>query len=122
MASVSRASKAVVTDGAGDATAYTVIVNGILDFIQYVKTDYTDGVDFTITEEDTGAALWTGTNVNASTIVSPRRATHSDAGAAAVYAVAGSPVLTPMSVAGRIKIVIAAGGAAKTGAFTFQLL
>ena len=42
--------------------------------IQYVKTDYTDGVDFTITTETTGQTLWTESNVNAAAVKAPRQA------------------------------------------------
>jgi len=119
---VTRVSVTPVTDGSGDATVYTEKVNGLLSTIQYVKTDYTDGVDFTITEEDTGLALWTGTNVNAATSISPRRPTTDALGAASLYAATGEPVEDLIPIAGRIKVVIAAGGAAKTGQLVFTLI
>lgn len=122
MTNITRVSKAATTDGAGAATVYTDAVNGLLASIQYVKTDYADGVDFTITEEDTGAALWSGTDVNAATTVAPRMATHSTAGAAALYAAGGTAVNDMIPVAGRIKIVIAQGGATKTGQFVFKII
>ncbi len=118
MAYVQRHVVTVTTDSGGAATAYTPMVTGEVSAIHYVKTDFTDGVDFTITAEATGEAIWSGTNVNASTVVAPRQATHTTAGAAALYAAAGTAVLAPIHVANdRIKIVIASGGATKTGTF-----
>jgi len=111
---------AVTTAADGSATAYSVGLTGKLSQIRYVKTDFTDGVDFTITNESTGETLWAEDNVNVSATRAPRQATHSTAGVAALYAAAGSAVLDKIALANdRIKIVIAAGGDTKTGAFHF---
>lgn len=119
MSHIQRFSKTVTTDGSGDATAYTDPVNGFLEQVRYVKTDFADGVDFTITSEDTGETLWAESNVNASATRAPRQASHETDGAAALYAAAGAAVNDKIAVSGRIKIVIAAGGDTKTGAFHF---
>lgn len=112
----------VTTDGSGAATAYTTVVTGRLLAIHYVKTDFTDGVDFTITAEATGESLWTDTNVNAAESVYPRAPTHDGVGAARLYAAGGTAVADAIGLANdRVKIVIAAGGAAKTGAFHIVL-
>lgn len=108
----------ITTDASGDATAYIVGLNGLLDRIQYVKTSFADGVDFTLTLDETGETIWTESNVNAAAVRAPRQATHSTAGVAAVYAASGEAVLDRIAVDGRIKIVIASGGNAKVGAFT----
>lgn len=111
-----------VSDGAGAATAYSPYVSGYIDTIQYVKTDYTDGVDITVTAEATGEAIWAGTNVNVATVVRPRAATHSTAGVALVYAAAGSAVNDRIGLGrDRVKIVIAQAGAAHTGAFVITV-
>lgn len=109
----------VTTIADGSATAYTpAIAHGQVLQIHYVKTDYTDGVDFTITSEATGETIWSELNVNAAKVVSPRRPTHDTAGVASLYAAAGEPVETPIVLANdRVKIVIAAGGATKLGTF-----
>ena len=108
----------VTTAADGSATAYSPIVTGKLSQIRYVKTDFADGVDFTITAEATGETIWTDTNINASETVAPRQPTHDTAGAAAVYAAGGSAVLDKIALANdRVKIVIASGGNAKTGTF-----
>lgn len=109
---------AVTTDGDGNATAWTPVVTGRVLAIHYVKTDFTDGVDFTITADRTGETIWTETNVNASKSCHPRAATHSTAGVAALYAGGGAAVNDRIAVAqDRIKIAVASGGAAKTGTF-----
>lgn len=115
---VERHTVEITTDGSGAAEAYTPHVTGRLIDIQYVKNNFTDGVDFTITAEETGRSLWTDTNVNASEIVAPRQPTHDAAGAASLYAAGGEPIEDGIYLANeRIKIVIAAGGSAKSGTF-----
>jgi hypothetical protein len=110
----------VVTDGAGAATAYTPYLSGYVHTVEYVKTDYTDGVDFTITAEATGETIWTQADVNAAAVKAPRQATHSTAGVAALYAAGGVAVNERVALGrDRIKIVLAQGGATKTGKFIF---
>jgi hypothetical protein len=108
----------VTTNADGDATAYTPVLNGRLAQIHYVKTDFADGVDFTITSEATGMSLWTDTNINASAERAPRQLLYTTAGVASLYAATfgvyeGQIVLA----ADRVKIVIAQGGNVKSGTF-----
>jgi hypothetical protein len=106
----------LTTDADGAATGYTPVVTGAIQTIRYVKTDFADGVDFTVTLESTGETVWAQLNVNASATVAPRQATHSTAGVAALYAAAGTAVLAPVVAASdRIKVVVAQGGNAKSG-------
>lgn len=114
---------AVTTIADGSATAYSDgPVTGKISQIRYVKTDFDNGSTITITSEATGETIWTETAVNASTTRAPRQATHSTAGAAALYAGGGSAVNDKIALANdRIKIVVAAGGNAKTGTFHFVL-
>lgn len=114
---VTRRTVSVTTDDMGDATEYSVPVNGLLDRIDYVKSSFADGVDFTITEDETGLQLWAESNVNASASRAPRQATHSTAGAAALYAAGGAAVNDRIAIAGKIKIVVASGGDTKSGQF-----
>lgn len=113
----------VTTDASGDATAYSdQIEYGLLSQIRYVKSDFADGVDFTITAEATGETLWAQNDVNASATVAPRQATHTTAGVAAVYAAADG-VLDKIAIANdRVKIVVASGGDTKTGTFYIVLV
>lgn len=105
-------------DASGDATVYSPYLSGKLSAIHYVKTDYADGVDFTITSDATGETLWTEANVNAAKVCRPRGATHSNAGVAALYASGGTAVNDKIVLGrDRVKIVIAQGGVSKTGAF-----
>lgn len=108
----------VTTAADGTATAYSHYVTGELHSIHYVKDDFADGVDFTITDEVTGESLWTESNVNASTVRYPRSATHSTAGVAALYAASGTAVQArPGMARTRVKVAIAQGGNAKSGMF-----
>jgi hypothetical protein len=112
----------VTTDASGDAIAYAPSAGrarGRLESIQYQKVDFADGVDFTITDEETVESLWTDTNVNASEIVRPRAPVMDQAGAARLYADAGTAVPDKIAIVSRIKIVIAQGGNAKSGIFRF---
>ena len=117
--------KEVVTvpvDASGDGSKNTAPLNGKLVSIAYAKdgsSPYDDGVDFAITNAETGEALWTGTNVNASVTVAPRQPTHDVVGAASLYAAAGEPVEDYYRLAGEaIAIVVDEGGISKTGQFT----
>jgi hypothetical protein len=113
---------AVTTASDGSATAYTPRVSGKVHSIHYVKDDFADGVDITITAEATGEVIWQETNVNATDTIYPRVPTHSTANAAALYAAGGTGVLDKVAVANdRIKIVIAQGGNAKDGVFHILL-
>lgn len=108
----------VVTAADGSATAYSPVLSGYVCQIGYLKTDYADGVDFTITAEATGEGLWTESNVNAAVVKAPRQATHSIAGVAALYASGGVAVNDRIALSrDRVKIVLAQGGNTKTGQF-----
>lgn len=109
----------VTTAADGTATAYTPRrVSGEIVQIEYAKTDFADGVDFTIEGEATGIDLWVESNVNASAVRAPRQATHTNVGAAALYASGGVAVLDRIALANdRVKISIAQGGNAKSGTF-----
>lgn len=112
---------AVTTAADGTATAYAPKTSGEIHSIQYVKDGsnaFADGVDFSVTCEATGENIWTEANVNASAVRYPRAATHSQAGAASLYAAGGTAIQTRIAIGGdRVKIAIAQGGNAKTGAF-----
>lgn len=111
----------LVTDGSGNATGYTPVVTGRIHAIHYVKDGtipFTDGVDVDVTLEATGQVVWDEDNVNASATRAPRQATHSTAGAAALYAAGGTAVLDHIVAAkDRVKVVVANGGSAKAGRF-----
>lgn len=110
----------VTTVADGSATAYSPRVSGKIHSIQYVKdatNAFADGVDFTVTAEATGESILAKSDVNASAVFYPRAPTHTQAGAAALYAAGGTAVQEAIGVASdRVKIVVAQGGNAKTGA------
>jgi hypothetical protein len=107
-----------ITDGSGNALVYSPYLSGFIHTISYVKTDYADGVDFTITAEATGETIWTQADVNAAATKAPRQATHSNVGVAALYASGGVAVNDRIALGrDRVKIAIAQGGATKPGKF-----
>lgn len=107
----------ITTAADGSAIAYSPRLSGKIHSIHYVKTDFANGVDFAVTAEATGENIWTQADVNASAVVYPRAPTHTQAGVAALYAAGGVGVLDKIAVASdRVKIVIAQGGNAKSGA------
>lgn len=112
----------VTTAADGTATAFSPFLSGYLCQIVYAKTDYTDGVDFTITLDGTGETLWTEANVNASVSKAPRVATTTTSGVASLYASGGTAVNDKIAISrDRVKIVLAQGGNATTGTFTIIL-
>ena len=115
---VERHAVAVTTDASGDFTGYTPNVTGRVVSIQYVKNNFADTADFTITAETTGQGLWTQANVTASATKAPRQPTHDAIGAASLYAAGGEPVEDHIYLANeRVKVVVAQGGNATTGTF-----
>lgn len=118
MAYIERHVVTITTAAGGGGTGYTPVVNGFIQAIRYVKTDYADGVDFDVTAETSGIVIWDEDNVNASKTVYPRAATHDTLGVASLYAAGGEPVETYIPVSTeRVKIVVAAGGDTKVGVF-----
>lgn len=112
----------VTTAADGTATAYSYWLSGFIESIQYLKTDFANGVDFTITADATGENLWTESNVDAAKTVKPRAPTHSTAGVAALYAAGGTAVNDRIALGrDRVKIVIAQGGNAKVGTFVITV-
>lgn len=113
------------SDGSSVGTHYTPWVSGFIESVQYVKdgaTPYTDGVDFTITLDQTGENVWTDTDVNASEVVRPRAPTHTTAGVASAYAGSGEAVNDRIALGrDRVKIVLAQAGANKTGTFVVTI-
>jgi hypothetical protein len=112
---------AITTASDGSATAYTPVVTGRVLAVIYAKTDFADGVDFTVTAEATAQAIYTGTNVNASAVVYPRVPVQDETGANATLD--GTRLLRePVVVANdRIKCAVASGGSVKTGTITLVI-
>lgn len=118
---VERPTVTVTTDSSGDATVFLGselsdgtmgAITGIILGVIYTKTDFDDGVDFTITTEKTLQNVWVESDVNASKQVNPSLATHDTVG------VAASSRDYIMAVKERIKVVVANGGSVKTALFT----
>lgn len=106
---IRRVAIALATDGSGDCTAFSVKVSGLVIGYAYDRGTLDNATtDITVTEEDTGASLLTLTNVTASARYRPRVATHDVNGNA-------TGALDAPAVVGRIKVVVAQGGASKAG-------
>lgn len=117
-----RVTIAVITNASGDGTGYSEVVSGEIATVRYVKTDYANGSTMTITLEATGETILGELGINASATRAPRQATHSTAGAAALYAAAGTAVNDRVVAAkDRIKVVVAGGGDTKAGTFHVTL-
>lgn len=107
----------VTTAADGSATVYTPHFSGAVDVVQYVKTNFSDGVDFTITVDGTGETVWTEANVNSAAVKRPRSATHTTAGVAATLDGTVAALDRIYISRDRLKFVIASGGNATTGSF-----
>lgn len=108
----------VTVSSGGAAEVYSPVISGKIVSIRYVKGDFANGVDFTITAEATGETIWAEENVNASATRYPRAGTASTAGAASLYASGGTAVNEKIALSqDRVKIVVAAGGNATSGTF-----
>jgi hypothetical protein len=108
----------VTTDASGDAIAYSPVLTGKISTIRYVKTDFADGVDITVTAEATGEGIWAEENVNASATRAPRQLVYTTAGVASLYAATFGVYTEPIVLAAdRVKIVVAQGGDTKSGTF-----
>lgn len=104
-------------DGTGTGTG-TETVDGLLWSIEYVKTDYADGVDVTINAAGAEGAdqKVVFTNLNAAATLAPRMDRCKTDGTA----LSANDVLIPF--VGRPQVVIAQGGNAKSGKFIFTFL
>lgn len=120
---VKRIAITVPTDESGAADVKsTEQVKGRIAEIQYVpdgSAAYDNTVDATITGDVTGKTILVKANIAAAFQVVPKQPTVLNADAsAALYAAAGTAVLDDIFVDDeRIRIVLAQGGASKTGVF-----
>lgn len=111
-----------VTTVTATGEGFSPYISGFIESIQYLKTDYADGVDFTITAEATGETIWTEADVNSAVIKHPRAPTCTTAGVASLYASGGTAVNDRIALSrDRVKIAIAQGGNAKTGTFVITV-
>lgn len=125
-----RVSITALTDGSGDATLYTDPVSGFLDNVYMTYIDGATGADYTITEESTGRALLTITNAATSSVGwRPRVGGHPIANTGAGTIIPGgtttagdgnADLMNP--VVGRIKVVVAQGGATLSNTLSFDIV
>lgn len=109
--------------------AETPGLDGFLHSISYVKDPDTNAafdtdVDFRITLDDSGEAVWTEDDVNASETIYPRPIAQKIDGTELLYATGEEvPVGGGFLLANtKIKVVVIAPGTAKRGTFIFKLV
>ena len=108
---VQKVKATLTTDASGDATNTDFgPFRGYLDKIIYTKVDFATGVDFTITEVNSGETIWTQNNQDASIIKRPGDLVQDTAGA-------DTTQYDRMWIEGDISVVVASGGNTKTGTF-----
>lgn len=115
-----RVQVSITTSAGGAGTGYSVPVAGRVLEVLY-DGGFDAGADITVTTKDGLQSVLAVTGVAAAAASwAPRRATHSTAGAAALYAAGGTAVLDHIYAAeDELKVVIASGGNTKTGTLTF---
>jgi hypothetical protein len=108
----------VTTNGSGAATAYGESAAGLVYAVQLVDGTFDDGVDVTVTAEhaDLSIPILVKADFNTDQMVYPRvlQALNTDGTALSTHAL-------PLFY-GRAKVVIAQGGATKTGAVVLYIL
>lgn len=115
---LSKTTVPVTTAADGTASVVTSPLHGLLESIQYIKPStgsYADGVDFTITNTQTGETVWTQSNVNASVTKHPRTLVQ-DTGGSDISGDYGNILF----VADTLTIALASGGDTKHGTFVIR--
>lgn len=108
----------ITTAADGSATVYSPAFVGLLHALIYLpgSSGIATGATVTVTEDATGIALWSKSSAGTTTLaVLPRGATQGIANAGLVYA-STDIVADRLPVISRVKVVIASGGNAKSGA------
>jgi len=103
----------VTTAADGSATEYTDVIRGKIIAVKYLKSDYADTVDFTITTETSLRNVWVDTNITATETVVPKELNDGTDGADLTGVYDHIRVFNE-----RVKIVLAGGGDTKSGTFT----
>jgi len=107
---------AITTATGGGATVYSSVVRGRIAAVKYTKatgSPLASSTDITVTLEDSGQAVQTFTNINATAVRYPVAAANLPSGAAST--VSEAPIF---AVNERVKAVVASGGNTKVGTLT----
>lgn len=107
----------LTADASGDASHTTVPFNGLLCAIYCLFGTAAAGTDTTIKTLDPDSNLLALTDSNTDAWYLPRENTHSTAGAARLYAAAGTNVADRIPIVGRIQVTIAQAGNGGTATF-----
>lgn len=103
----------VTLNGSGALDQNSKKITGKLISIRYAKGNFSDGVDFTITNLTSGETLWAEENVNASAIKVTKSPIHLGSTGAAIASQYDYFYLANESV----RFVVANGGDSKIGSF-----
>lgn len=104
----------ITTNGSGAGSgSFATPVSGLLYGIEYVKGNFDDGIDFTLSAADSAITdlLYTGTNVNASAVLLPRLDLVNNTGTAQSMYTGLIPFF------GTLTVAVTSGGDTKTGTF-----
>ena len=104
---------AIATDGAGNATAYSPPLSGIVDALKF-NVGTLGATTLTVTDDESGLGVLSVAGVAVDTAYQPRGGAVTPAGSAIANSAAAVPV------AGRLKVV-ASGGASKAGSLDVWL-
>ncbi len=124
---VQRIAVPIAVNGSGAQTTFSPdVVMGRILAVAYVvdgSNPLAAGADFTITGETSAIPIITITNIGTSSVTfAPRQPTCDTAGAALLYAAAGTAVAGHIALASeRIKVVVAQGGNAAVGTLYFMI-
>jgi hypothetical protein len=105
----------LAVNASGAATVYSDPLSGLIAGLYVENGDLDAGSDITITDEASGAAILTITNLAADAWYVPTVGVVDAAGAARLYAVGGTAIPALIPIDGRLKFVVAQGGVSKTG-------
>ncbi len=103
------------------------VANGKIHSIKYTRpgsTPLSSSADFTVTTDETSQSVWAQSNVDATTTVMPRAATHDITGVANTDGTTGTAaILEPIAIANeRIKVVVASPSTDGTTLGTLDVL
>lgn len=105
----------LAVSAAGAATVYSEALSGIIAGLFVENGDLDVGTDITITDAASGAPILTITNLTADDWYIPSVGLVDAAGAARLFAAAGTAVPGLLPIDGPLKFVVAQGGVSKTG-------
>jgi hypothetical protein len=116
---IQRFAVSLATDGSGNFTGYTPVLNGRIVGVVYAKdgsNPLSNGGTLTVSAEATAEAILTVANLNASASYYPRSPVHASSNGGVLTFDGTWPLADPVRVAqDRVKVALAGAGANKVG-------